>query len=482
MRLDTIQISDVIVQDRARVSVQHIHELAHSIESRGLIHPIAVMDLNNGKYLLIAGGRRIAACTYLRWTDIPAHIYDNGLSDLELKAIELEENIQREGLLWQEEIRLKKQIHDLKVAIHGEKVSTSINAPGWSMSDTAELLGESKATISRDIMLAEAIDVLPELSELPNKSTAASRLDQLQRSATAAKNLSAIKAIDEKSLGSNPSYDAQLQLKRRKLLESYVVGDALEYMKKLPENFFHLVECDPPYGIDLADNRKNKDFNMEHSAYGTSYNEIPRTEYRDFMWKCLSEIYRVMNEFGWLILWHGQTHAHMMAQLLDEVGFSFCDVPAIWMKPSGQTLAPRFNLASSYETFYYARKANSDACVVQMGRSNIYPYNTIYPGSKIHPTERPIEMIQEVMSTFARAGSNVLVPFAGSGNTLLACHNLNMTGVGYDLTVEYKNLFAMRVLNHSFTSPFTSNVKPANVGIELEVMPNDAAEPTQPIQ
>ena len=54
-------------------------------------------------------------------------------------------------------------------------------------------------------------------------------------------------------------------------------------------------------------------------------------------------------------------------------------------------------------------------------------------------------MIQDVVETFATPDSKCLVPFAGSGNTLLACNNLDIKAVGYDISEKYQNDFVIRV-------------------------------------
>jgi hypothetical protein len=51
----------------------------------------------------------------------------------------------------------------------------------------------------------------------------------------------------------------------------------------------------------------------------------------------------------------------------------------------------------------------------------------------------------ELLQTFAFEGSNVLVPFLGSGNTLIASHLALMTGIGFELTEEYKSNFVLKV-------------------------------------
>jgi DNA modification methylase len=100
-------------------------------------------------------------------------------------------------------------------------------------------------------------------------------------------------------------------------------------------------------------------------------------------------------------------------------------------------------LASSYEMFFYARKG--EARIVKQGRSNVLDYKPVPPQYKIHPTERPIEMIQDLISTFTLPNARVLVPFLGSGNTLLAANNLGMSAFGYELTKEYKDSFIVKV-------------------------------------
>ena len=65
-------------------------------------------------------------------------------------------------------------------------------------------------------------------------------------------------------------------------------------------------------------------------------------------------------------------------------------------------------------------------------------------------------MIEEVLTTFAYPGSHILVPFAGSGNTLLAAHNLNMRSVGFDLSKEYRDAYTLRVSSSFSKGKFKS--------------------------
>jgi hypothetical protein len=63
-------INDIVVGTRHRHDLGDIVELAHSIEEVGLLHPIPIRPDRT----LIAGARRLAACTQLGWESIPVHV------------------------------------------------------------------------------------------------------------------------------------------------------------------------------------------------------------------------------------------------------------------------------------------------------------------------------------------------------------------------------------------------------------------------
>ena len=62
-RLATLPISEIDLGNRARKDYKDIALLASDIKKRGLIHPIAVMEIERGAegYILLAGGRRLVA-------------------------------------------------------------------------------------------------------------------------------------------------------------------------------------------------------------------------------------------------------------------------------------------------------------------------------------------------------------------------------------------------------------------------------------
>jgi len=143
-----------------------------------------------------------------------------------------------------------------------------------------------------------------------------------------------------------------------------------------------------------------------------------------------------MSSNSWLILWFApEPWFETMYKLLIETGFNTHRMCGIWNKKSGQTMQPSKRLGNAYEMFFYASKGTPE--LAKPGSSNVFEY-TVGGEKKFHPTQRPVEMIKDVITTFAQPNSRVLVPFAGSGATLIAAAQSNMHPIGYDLTDQYK--------------------------------------------
>lgn len=431
MGLKMINPADVIIGERFRKDMGDVDQLALSLKKEGIIQPLAVRDNDDGTYTLLAGGRRMAAIAKAGITEIPVRTYPVDLSDLEMRSIELMENLARKDMHWAEAAKLKAEIHSLQVAIHGQKITTTPGAEGQRLQDTADLLGVSVGKLHSDMQLVKAMEVFPELADAKGITEANKKLTQIKT------------AIVKEELAKR--YEQQIattpvEKLRVSICNRYIVGNFLSVASELPDRSIDFCEIDPPYAIDLKRMKEGHD-----ATYGDSYNEIPAEEYLPFMAQVLSHCYRVMVDNSWLVLWFGPEPWHEdMYQLLVNAGFSTTRLTGMWYKGAGgQTMQPDIRLANSYESFYYAKKGSPS--IIKQGRSNVFHYKPVPPDSKIHPTERPIEMIQDLLSTFCWEGSRILVPFAGSGNTLLAATNLGMSAIGTDLSEEYKNSFMVRV-------------------------------------
>lgn len=431
MKVNNVEVSAISIEGRAREDFGDVADLASSIEEHGLIHPIAVQKVGgDGQYRLLAGGRRLAAFKKLGRERIPASVIEEDIPELSAKSIELIENIKRKDMTYAEEVILKQAIHRLQVEKYGEKISTNPDAKGWSQSDTARLFGEGSSTTSRDLELAEAIEHVPELGKMKDKNEAYKFMKKARRSVYA--DTKAKKATEESS--SLPE-DKQREL----LYNRYVLADFTT--AEIDKGIYDLVEIDPPYGINLSGLKKKEG---RKGLSTTGYTDVNAKEYEQFMDTVLQRAYSMLKPNGWLLLWFApEPWFDTMVRLVKKNKFQLMAIPAIWAKESGQAMHPQMYLSNNYEMFFYARKGQPE--LQKQGRSNIFRFPVIAPSVKIHPTERPIEMMQEILTTFVQAGDHIAVPFLGSGNTILAAHNENISAIGWDISKDYRNEYVMRV-------------------------------------
>ena len=434
MEVAMIPTESVLCEDRFRRDYGDMQGLIDSFKKYGIIQSLAVVrqEDESKPYRLLAGGRRFGAIQLAGIEEIPVRIYPNELSDLEMRSIELEENIQRKDLDFIEDCNLKREIHRLQVQIHGVKTSTSPDASGWSMRDTADLINRDHKTVSRDIKLADAVESFPEADwdNCKNKKDAMKMLGRLE----------------EKIVHANLAKQASKLLGReaKKKVEAYLTGDFFTYIAKIPDRSINFIEVDPPYAIDLPGKKSKESYAV---TYGDSYNEVASEGFEDFMRRTLTECYRVMADDTWIVVWFGpDPWFNTIYDLLIETGFKTRRLCGIWTKPGGQTNRPDTYFANCYEMFYYASKGDAKINTAKRGRSNIFKFSPVTPTHKIHPTERPVELIEELLDCFAWEGARVVVPFAGSGNTLRASYNKGMFPIGYDLTTEYREGYVARII------------------------------------
>jgi ParB/RepB/Spo0J family partition protein len=125
-----------VPQVRIRRDLGHVDELAHSLASVGLLHPVHVY-LSHGRYRLVAGERRLAAARLLGWPSIDAIVAEPTQNDL---MLELVENTQRKWLTDAEEadalIRLVREL-------------------GCEIKEVAAQAGRSEAYVSKRVRVFE---------------------------------------------------------------------------------------------------------------------------------------------------------------------------------------------------------------------------------------------------------------------------------------------------------------------------------------
>lgn len=416
----TLKPDQVKVRDdlpRFRSDSPKVKELLQSIKKYGQLVPIIINRDNE----LIDGGRRLAAC--LLGSIHITCVYQDTIDELKMREMEFEANVQREDFTPADHALAIEELHNLKQSIYGERSHSTTDTSGWSMEDTAKLMGVSKANIADNLTIAKLIHHYPELKKLK----------------TAREIKQAGKTIEGILI------HAEGAKKYQEVIESgkaYAVDiknmDMTEYLAGLEDESIDLLLTDPPYGIDIDKVAMNtgRKTGGEVSTAGFKFDDSKETMF-NFIRILATESHRVGRSDAQAYVFLAPEFFHTTRQIFIDAGWNVHVRPLIWIKrTSGQNNMPERWPSSCYEMIMYARK--EDAKLVKQGRPDWMQFDPII-GEKRHPTEKPVELLRELIQRSVRPGAVLLDPCCGSGSSLVAGLKEQLIVKGCDVLLESYN-------------------------------------------
>ena len=144
--MDKLELGEANI--RRRDITADIDELAYSIGTFGLQHPIVIQPIGD-KYEIVIGQRRYLAAKQLGWTKIPARIMSERLSEFDARVLSFSENVQR---------------RDLSPRDKANTCSYLLNRLG-TPSAVAEHLGVTEQTVRKWLEYADVPETLKHLVE-----------------------------------------------------------------------------------------------------------------------------------------------------------------------------------------------------------------------------------------------------------------------------------------------------------------------------
>jgi DNA modification methylase len=419
-----VPIDDIIMKDRAREDYGDLDALQASMAKYGQLHPIVITEDKH----LVAGGRRYSAAILLGWDDIEVKYFE-GLTPLERKEIELEENLIRKDLEWQETVNLRKSINELKGEIAKEK------GESWKVEDTAKVLDVSRQALQEDLDLAKSMEEFPDVVKCKTKKEAKTKARRLKRAQS--------RAIQ------NEIFHAQVQTKDEMLGIKH--GDCLEILKSIPSHSVDLIISDPPFGIDFDQKERNDQFI-------TTYGEVEDTTniVRDIVEPSIEECARILKPGCHMYLFFGVQHAFQVYMALEATFILKTQkTPLFWLKGSGENYKPYHRFTVNYESFYFSWKAKEDEnpnIKYEQKEFNkthtcTFPYQG-KTGKKEHPAQKPIALYRDLLELSSQENDIVLDPFLGSGISLVAAKQMGRRVIGIEQHEDWYNL-ALHNLNNA---------------------------------
>lgn len=392
--METVEIKNIDWGDRARKNYGDLKKFGDSLKKFGLIQPI-VLGENN---LLLAGGRRTTAAILIGWTRIP-FIRMSDLSPLKQKEVECEENLEREDLTWQEQVLLREQIHNLKVALAG--------SAGWSGKDTAEYLKISDPTMTVDLSLAKTAKEFPELLKEKDKKTAITKARRFR----------------EAKIRRLASADIP------QLMNTYH-GDAVVIMQEMEPDSIDLVLFDPPYGVNIHTGGKTPRGNWVN-GWAKMYDDSTKNALV-LMEELVAEISRVLKPgahcyFFFALQLELETGA--VGAIIDTY-LNRQRTPLIWVKNTHSNKDPYKRFGVTYEPIYFCWKGSLPRDLIKAHHATFdIPVNA---KEKQHPNEKPEELYRTLINLSTFPKEIVLDPTAGSGRALTAAIKLDRHPIGIE--------------------------------------------------
>lgn len=428
-----IAIKDVIItkgRQRQEFDPQALQELGNTIQAKGLMHAIVLRQTDEGM-VLVAGERRLRAITDMQM--LGGQLRFNGenieegyvpyvtlgqLSPLEAEEAELEENLHRKDLTWQEQSSAMAKLHSLR--------SRQAQAEGrvHTVADTAmETKGRSdgsyQASVRKDLIVANYLD-RPEVAK-------AKSIDEAFK---------ILKKQEEQQ--KNVQLAAEVGKTFNASIHELHNTNCIEWLRCADPEQFDVVLTDPPYGMgadQFGDGGGGRLSNNEHH-YKDDYDS----------WKALMSdwcglAYRVAKPQCHAYVFCDIDNFHELKRMMQAGGWYVFRTPFICTKPnSGRVPLPDEGPRRQWECLLYAIKGHKKTTA-------IYPdvITTFADPGLQHGAQKPVALYLDLLKRSVRPGDVVLDSFAGSGTIFPACDQMKVKAVGIEMNPEYYGICLKRL-------------------------------------
>lgn len=437
--MKTAEIAKIIISDnrqRRQFDPAKLHEFTEGIEKRGLLHPIVVRWSNPvpgepRKLILVAGERRLRAIANL--ADLGIQIRCDGgrvplgcipytlleeLDPLAYEEAELEENILRSDLTWQERAAAHARLGKLRAA-----QATARGEDPPSVADLALEIRGSAEGVNHDMTRKELIVARhlenPEVRAAKNVDEA---FKVLKKQETAEKN---------KALGVSVGATFSAAMHR------VVQDDSLTRLRLVASESFDCIITDPPYGMGADEFGDSGGINNS-----TTHTYKDEKGYSTACYIVLAaEGFRIAKPNAHLYAFCDLDKFHNLKIMFAEAGWTVFRTPLIWYKRHGARAPwPFWGPQRKYETILYAMKGRRN---ILRSAGDVLDFG---PDTQLdHSAQKPVGLYQELLSRTCLPGDTAIDPFCGTGTIFPAAHALKVRAVGIENDATFYGIAVKRI-------------------------------------
>ena len=224
-------------------------------------------------------------------------------------------------------------------------------------------------------------------------------------------------------------------------------GDCLELMKDIPDGSIDMILCDLPYGTTAC----KWDTVIPFEPLWEQYNRIIKENGAILLFGSqpftteLNHSNLKMFRYEWVWVKNNSTGF----QLANKRPLKKHELISVFYRkqptynPQGLQIFGKVNRRSSSGDNW--SELNSNSYVQQFTNYPTQLLEFAYDKDKLHPTQKPVALLEYLIKTYTKEGEIVLDNCMGSGSTGVACINTNRRFIGIELGEDYFDIAKKRI-------------------------------------
>lgn len=226
----------------------------------------------------------------------------------------------------------------------------------------------------------------------------------------------------------------------------YQIPKAQLVIADIPYNLAENAYASSPSWYVGGDNKNGESKKAKSAFFDTDgYFRIP--EYMHFCSKMLIKEPKEAGKAPAMIVFCAFEQMQQIIEYGKKYGF-MKSYPLVFVKNySGQVLKANMKIvgATEYAVVLYRDKLpkfnNNNRMIF-----NWFKWERDTTTPKIHPTQKPVQLLKQLVEIFTDEGDVVIDPCAGSGSTLRACAEINRSCYGFEIKKDYYKLAKQKIL------------------------------------
>lgn len=216
-------------------------------------------------------------------------------------------------------------------------------------------------------------------------------------------------------------------------------ANCLDVFKTINDGSIDLIVTDPPYRTITGGKNNGKNSNRPVGCLNNN-NGLFEHQTDILIHDWMPELYRILKDGSQCYIF---TNALCLKDMLIEsenAGFKMHNL-LVWEK---NNCTPSQWYMKNCEYVLFLRKGKAKY-INNISSKTVHKFNNI-KGGKLHPTEKPIDLLEFYISNSSQENDIVLDPFMGSGSTGVACKNLSRQFIGIEIDEKYFKIANKRIL------------------------------------